>query len=177
MAILINYVKYTFKIPPIPTEPIYEGWKKTLPLVPHLDIEPKYKTFFHLNPQLIKVSIILGSVSVALIVIYVIGLELLSLFKPGGIFDIIFMVVFVLFLLGCLGILIPTFYSYNSYSTFKWESKKYYLKLKELVIKSNNYIDFIHSYKAQFSNELNKGNSTYDKLNQKINNLFGTHLF
>jgi hypothetical protein len=175
MAILIRYVKYTFKIAPIPSEVAFEGYEKTLPLVPNLDIEPKYKTFLQLNPHLKKVSVIKGSFAVILILIYVICMEVFLLFKPGGTFDIIFMVIFVLFILMCLGLIISTFFSFNSYSTFKWESKKYYVKLKELVIKSNNYIDFLHNYKAQFGNELNKGTTTYDKLNQRIDKLFGTY--
>lgn len=39
--IKVSYTKYTFSIPLCPSENIYEAWKRTLPLVPNLDIEPK----------------------------------------------------------------------------------------------------------------------------------------
>jgi len=170
--IKISYTKYTFYIPLCPSENIYEVWKKTFPLVPNLDIEPKYKTFIQLNPAIKVGSKIIGISILMLSMIYLILMELFSLIKPGGVFDMIYAFLLVVFLFVITYLIISTISSYNSYRTFRSDSKRHYAKLKELIKKSNNYSDFQLNYNAQFQIKQNVNPTEYDKLNHKLNKLF-----
>jgi hypothetical protein len=170
--IKISYTKYSFTIPVCPSEQIYEVWRKTFPLVPNLDIEPKYKTFIQLNPAVKVASKIIGISILALSMIYLILMKLFSLIKPGGFIDIIYAFLFVVFLFVITYLIISTLSSYNSYRSFRSDSKRHYAQLKELIIKSYNYSDFQLNYNAQFRNKQNVNTSAYDKLNQKLNKLF-----
>jgi hypothetical protein len=170
--IKINYTKYTFSIPPCPSEVIYKVWKKTLPLVPNLDLEPKHKTFIQLNPVLKIVAKFLVISIPILTIIYIVFMELLSIFKPRGFFDSIYMLLTLIYFFIIIYFTISTISSYNSYRNYKSDSHRYYKNLKEIVLKSNNYSDFQLRHNAQFRNVRATNPTTYDKLNQKLDNLF-----
>lgn len=173
MPIKVQYKKYVFKVPPPPEETIFEAWKKVLPIIPDLDIEPKIKSFLQLNPRLKILAVIIGGILLTLVLIYILFVEILSIVKPGGIFDLIYILILLVFIVGIMGLVFSVWFTYGSYSEYKWESKKHYTKLKKIVKKSNNYNDFLLNYKAYFGND--KELSTYDKLNQKIDKLFGVN--
>lgn len=160
MAVLIRYTKYTFKIPPIPSVLIYETWKKVFPLTPNFNLEPKYQTFLQSNKDFIRGTIFLYSIFAVLVIIYVLGTEVFSFFKAGGVFDTIMAILLVIFLVGGIGILLSLSHSYRSYSTYKFDSKRYYSHLRKLVEKSNNYNDFEQNYNKAFKSALSKEKTT-----------------
>jgi hypothetical protein len=126
MAIQIPFVKYTFRIPPIPTMKEFELYKKSLDIKPDLSLEPSYKSFLKLPGTQIKVFIIMSAILLFIIVIY---------------------------FLGYVGLLISKFFSFNSFSAFKWESKKYYTHLKKLIVESYTYDLFVVNYRNIYKAE------------------------
>ena len=130
------------------------------------------KTFNKLNPVIKLASKIIGISILILSLIYLIFMELFSIIKSGGVFDLIYAFLSVVLLFVITYLIISTISSYKSYRTFRSDSKRHYTKLKELIIKSNNYSDFQLNYNAQFRTKQNVNPSAYDTLDQKLNNLY-----
>lgn len=151
MAIQIPFVKYTFRIPPIPTMKEFELYKKSLDTKPDLSIEPSYKSFLKLPGTQIKVFIIMTAILLFIILLNLLAIAISS--KPGSPLELIMAFILVIYFLGYVGLLISKFFSFNSFSDFKWESKKYYTHLKKLIVESYTYDLFVINYRNTYKTE------------------------
>lgn len=151
MAIQIPFVKYTFRIPPIPTIKEFEHFKKGLETNPDMSLDPSYKSFIKLPGTQIKVFLIMTAILLFIILLNLLAISISS--KPGSTLELIMALILVIYFLGYFGLLISKFFSFNSFSDYKWDSKKYYTHLKKLIVESYTYDLFVINYRNTYKTE------------------------
>ena len=151
MAIQIPYVKYTFKIPPTPTLKEFDLYKKSIEKGPDLSPEPTYKSFFKLPGTQMKVFIIMTAILIFIILLNLLTIAISS--KPGSTLELIMGLTLAFYFIGYFGLLLSKFFSYKSFSDYKWESKKYYTQLKKIIVESYTYDIFLINYRNSFKSD------------------------
>lgn len=147
----VPYTRYSFIIPPTPSEQEYNYLKNLLYQDIGKELYEKPQSYSRLNPLETKIVAIVSSVFVGLLLIMLLG-SLLHLIKPSSTIENLLGILLLISFLSFFFLGISFMHSFGSYLGYLRINKRYYKMLKRLILNTVRYSDFM----VKYSKERNK---------------------
>jgi hypothetical protein len=147
----IPYTRYSFIIPPTPSEQEYNNLKKILYQDINKELYQKPRSYSSINPSETKIIAIISSVFAGLLLIMLLG-SLFHLIKPSSILENLLGILLLISFLGFFFFGISIMHSWGSYLGYVRIHKRYYKMLKRHILNTVKYPDFL----VKYNRELNK---------------------
>ena len=145
----IPYTRYSFVIPPTPSEHEYNYLKNSIYQNINKELYEKPQSYSSLNPLEIKIIAIISSIFVGLTLIYLLLFELLHLIKPGSTVENVLVILILISFIGFFYMGISFMHSWGTYLGYGRIQKRYYKMLKRHTLNSVKYSDFLVKYNKE----------------------------